>query len=427
MNKDVLIVGAGLAGLCCARQLQKEGVSFQILEAADDVGGRVRTDEVDGYRLDRGFQTLLTAYPEAEAQLDYEALSLRAFPPAALVRAGGQLHRIVDPWREGGMLGMLFSHVGTFGDKFRMSKLRGDVTSASVEELFARREQSTRRALDERRFSPKIVEELFRPTMGAFQLDPQLTGSSRMFEFVMSMLFVGDVAIPELGMGEIPKQLARSLPGDSVRLNAQVASVSPSGVKLASGEELSANAVVVATEGLAASRLLRQVRSIPVRNACCIYYAADEAPIDEAIVILNGGARGFLNHVSVVSNLTPSCAPAGKHLISVTVRGFPTRDDQSMSANVLAQLGRWFGKPVEDWRVLRTYRIERAMPIQVPLGLRSNPKVAPGLYVCGDHQASPSIQGAMESGRLAAEAVAAELRGEVNPHARISFPVAEAS
>ena len=101
-SADVLIIGAGLAGLCCARRLAEAGVTFQIVEASDGIGGRVRTDEVDGFLLDRGFQVLLTAYPEARRVLDYSRLDLKPFSPGALSWFAGRMNRLVDPWRTPG-------------------------------------------------------------------------------------------------------------------------------------------------------------------------------------------------------------------------------------------------------------------------------------------------------------------------------------
>jgi phytoene dehydrogenase-like protein len=218
------------------------------------------------------------------------------------------------------------------------------------------------------------------------------------------MMAEGDVAVPERGMGDIPKQLAEGLPEGSVRLNASVLSIEGKTVRLVDGNELRAEAVVLATEGPEATRLLNSRKSIPSRSVCCLYFAANRAPVNDA----------------VMSNISPAYAPEGQHLISVTVLGQPTRDDENLVANVAGQMKRWFGSQVEEWRLLRIYRIDHAQPVVVPMELQRPPRVQPGLYVCGDHRATPSIQGAMESGRLAAESLLREMRGEPEPETLLS-------
>ena len=193
---DVIIVGAGLAGLCCARRLHQENIPFLLLDAADAPGGRVRTDTIGGFRLDRGFQVLLTAYPEAQAVLDYNALELCAFAPGALVRKEGHFYRLADPWREpGAWFSTAFSPVGSLLDKFRLARLRSSLLARSIEEIFAAPEMSTRQALERRRFSPRFIDEFFRPWFGGIQLDSKLGASSRMFEFVFRMMAEGDAAV----------------------------------------------------------------------------------------------------------------------------------------------------------------------------------------------------------------------------------------
>ncbi len=418
---DVLIVGAGLAGLCCARRLHQEGVSFQILEASDGVGGRVRTDQVDGFLLDRGFQVLFTAYPEAQVELDYAKLSLCGFLPGALIRTRGQFFRLTDPWREpGALFSGIVSPVGSFMDKLRTSRLRADVMRHSIEEIFHRRETSTKNALVRRRFTSGMIEEFYRPLFGGIQLDSNLGVSSRFFEFVFKMMSEGDVAVPERGMGEIPKQLAEGLPEGSIRLNASVLSIQRKTVRLVDGNELRAEAVVLATDGPEATRLLNSRKSIPSRSVCCLYFAANRAPVSDPVLVLGGSGRGLVNSLAVMSNVSPAYAPEGRHLISVTVLGQPTRDDENLVANVAGQMKRWFGSQVEEWRLLRIYRIEHAQPVVVPMELQRPPRVQPGLYVCGDHRATPSIHGAMESGRLAAESLLREMRGEPEPETLLS-------
>lgn len=412
---DVVIVGAGLAGLCCARKLASEGITFQILEASDGLGGRVRTDEHEGFLLDRGFQVLLTAYPEAQAQLDYDALRLCGFEPGALVRKEGRFFRIGDPYRGGGYISSLFSPIGTILDKFRVSRLRSDLLRMSVEEIFENPEISARQALLMRRFSPRMIDEFFRPLFGGAMLDANLTGSSRMFEFIFKMFAEGDAAVPERGMGQIPMQLASALPAGSIRLNTRAESVKAGMVTLDTGEELKAQAVVVATDGAEAMRVLATRRKVPSRGACCLYFDAPESPLNEPILVLGGSSRGVVNNLAVMSEVSPAYAPSERALISVTVIGFPARDDRSLETMIRGQLRRWYGRVTKEWRLLRIYRIENAQPISVPQQLRTQPRLEPGLYLCGDHRATPSIQGAMESGRLAAESLLRQLRGEPDP------------
>ena len=343
---DAIIIGGGLAGLCCARHLHQEGLSFTLLEASDGPGGRVRTDELDGFLLDRGFQVLLTAYPEAQDVLDYDALDLCTFVPGALVRKDGQFFRISDPWREPGTwFRNFFSPIGSMADKFRLSRLRSHVLGRSIEELFDAPEMSTRQALDRYSFSPRFIEEFFRPWFGGIQLESKLNASSRMFEFIFRMMSDGDVAVPARGMGQIPAQLAAALPEGSLRLNARVQQIDGRTVTLTSGETLTAPNIVVATEGPESNRLLRVRMSIPSRSVTCLYFAAPEAPIDEPILVLGGSGRGLINNLAVMSNVSPSYAPAGQHLVCVTVVGLPTRDERSLITNISGQLKRWFGSP----------------------------------------------------------------------------------
>ena len=157
-SSDVLIVGAGLAGLCCARELQSKGIGFQILEASDGIGGRVRTDVVDGFLLDRGFQVLLTAYPEAKRALDYSTLDLKPFLSGALSWYAGRMNKLVDPWRTPGAWKEAFhSEFGTLMDKIRIARLRGRVMRSSIEDIFCRPERSTKEALESEGFSLSLI------------------------------------------------------------------------------------------------------------------------------------------------------------------------------------------------------------------------------------------------------------------------------
>jgi phytoene dehydrogenase-like protein len=410
-SPDVLIVGGGLAGLCCARALQDKAVSFQILEASDGIGGRVRTDEVDGFLLDRGFEVLLTAYPEARRVLDYARLNLKAFSPGAISWYAGRMNKLIDPWRTpGAWREVLRSEFGTLGDKLRIARLRNRLRNSSIEEIFAGPDRSTKEALEAARFSQQMIHRFFRPFLGGILLDGELKSSSRMYEFVFKMISEGDVVLPSRGMGAIPAQLAEKFPADAVRLNTRVEELHENELKLVDGEVLRARAIVVAAEGPSAARLIGEVEPAS-RSVTCFYYAVEEPPVEEPLLFLNGDGAGPVNNFAVVSEVAPSYAPTGKHLVSTSVLGTHKLTDVQLSGFIIAQMKNWFGNVASTWQFLRGYYLTHAQPQQFPGALEPPQRpvrVRPGVYVCGDHRDNASIHGAMVSGRRAAEAVLAD-------------------
>jgi phytoene dehydrogenase-like protein len=411
---EVVIIGAGLAGLCCARTLHQAGIPFVLLEASDGVGGRVRTDRVDGFLLDRGFQVLQTAYPETRRVLDYSALKLKPFYPGALVYYDGRLHRVGDPLRHPGHLfSTIFSPIGTFADKLRVARLRWRVSQGSLEDLFQRPETSTLTALKAQGFSDSMIERFFRPFFSGVFFDPKLASSSRMFEFVFRMLAEDDTALPAKGIGAIPAQLAASLPEGNIRTDSPVAKVEEGKVVLASGEEVEGRKVVLATDGSETACLLGEEKPFVTVSCACLYFAAAKPPVAEPILVLDGENAGPVTNLAVASNVAPSYAPPGFSLIQATGVGNPKMADPDLESKSREQLARWFGPEVGGWRLLRTYRIIRALPDQMPP--TPNPliqpvQVSPWLFVCGEYQSLSSIHWAMVSGRRAAEAIIRELQ-----------------
>lgn len=414
---DVIIVGAGLAGLTCARALRAKGADCLVLEAGDAVGGRVRTDEVDGFKLDRGFQVLLTAYPAARAWLDYEALQLGAFAPGALVATADGLARISDPLREPWRLfETLRAPVGSLADKLRIGRLRFAATSGVLDEVWTRGAgRSTEQELAARGFSPRMTERFLRPWLGGIFLESDLATPAAMMFFVYRMFAEGKAVLPAGGMQKIPEQLAAGLGDGALRLGARVASLHAGAVELTDGERIAAKHIVIAAESDEAARLAGEAAAgEPPRwnGTSCVYWAAPASPLaGEPVLWLNGTGRGRINHLVVPSDVAAGYAPPGQSLVSATVIGTKAPAEETDAALTLAlqsELAGRFGSDVLTWRPLGVKRVRRALPVLARLasgGSARSPR--PGLWVCGDHVASASAQGAMASGLATAEAILA--------------------
>lgn len=409
---DVLIVGGGLSGLACALELEAGGVRPLILEASDGVGGRVRTDIQEGFRMDRGFQVLLEAYPECRRILDYERLELKAFYPGAMIWTGRRFTRFSDPYRRpGDALATLGSPLGSFSDKLRVPQLRKEVRRGDPQDLLAGPDVTTREDLEAMGFSSRMIQGFFQPFFGGVLLSSDLSDSSRIFRYVFRMFSEGDVSVPARGMGEIPLQLAKRLPGSSIRLHARVDAVTRRGVRLDSGEEIEAQVVVLATEGPEAARLHPGIRTPGSKGATCLYFQAPEPPLEGPLLVLNGSGNGPVNNLAVLSQVSPDYAPPGQHLVAVSCIGLPAGSREEAEAGVRSQLRGWFGNVVEKWRLLGIYLIPHAQPSQPPgvLEPAERPvKLGPGRFVCGDHRETASLQGALHSGRRAAREALAE-------------------
>ncbi len=429
MEKDIVIIGAGLAGMRCAELLQQAGFETLVLEAADAPGGRVRTDLVDGFRLDRGFQILLTAYPETKAVLSYRALKLGKFIRGALFGYGGRFHRFSEPRREPLRAGrFLFDDVIRFGDKWRVAALAARVNRGDPAMLFHRKDESTHAFLRQFGFSPKMINRFFAPFFGGVFLESELQTSARYFEFLFRMFADGSAAVPAEGMERIPQQMAAKLAPGTLQLNTRVTEVSRRQqrflVSTDSSGTIEAKQLVFAVAEHALGPLLAgllphtrtQARERRLWNrTTTIYYAAPRSPIAGPILALNGEGPdgGPINNLAVMSQVSKRYAPPGQELIAVSIVGVAPGDDATMQAleeRVREHAERWFGaEAVEQWRLVGAYPIEHALPLARTTQWESSAtRVTDNVYMCSDAQETPSLQGALASGRRAAEAILAQ-------------------
>ena len=401
-----------MAGLVCAGDLIAAGVECVVLEASDDVGGRVRTDKVDGFVLDRGFQILLTAYPQVRKRLNLDALNLGFFEPGARVRAGGRFHALSDPLRRPWQLpATLCSPVGTLTDKLRTAALVAGVVTLSAPKLLRRTETTTASRLRRARLSPAFVAQFWQPLFAGIQLDPGLDVSSRRFDIILKMLATGRTSLPAEGMGAVPHQIAGVLPPGTVRVATPVASVAPGSVVLNDGERLAPRAVVVATDGPSAKLLLPgRVADPGSRAAACCWFASPAAPVPGPWLLLDGEGTGPARNVVVVSEVQPAYAPAGSALVAAAVPGHEALRP-GLTSRVREQLARWFATSNNDLQHMGTNVIAHGQPLQSPpFHPAQRVDLGEGLYGCGDHRDTASLQGAMFSGERTAQAVLRHLR-----------------
>jgi phytoene dehydrogenase-like protein len=409
----VIVVGAGLAGLTCAKVLVECGAEVAIFEASDGIGGRVRTDEKDGFLLDRGFQVYFAAYPVARRHLDHEALSLRSFDPGAIIRHRREESVLSDPLRDPkAFLPSLLSDAATFSDKLRILKFAmGSVLKGAeaAGRLDGEGDVSTLSYLRGRGFSEEFINNFYGPFYGGIFLDRSLSTSARVLRFTFKMLATGKTAVPARGMGEIPKQLAARLPLGAVRTDSPVDSLLREkdrivGVGVA-GEEHEADAVVVATEAPAAGRLTGQTVPEDSVGQLCVYYTADDLGSGKKI-ILNARDAGFVNNAVQISNVSPLYAPLGQRLLSVVaLSGFDLPDEEIYRRGV-ENVTRWY--PEANLEPLAIYRVPYAQFAQPPgihQKLPKNRTLTPGLLLAGEYTEDSSINGSMFSGEKAAEEV----------------------
>jgi protoporphyrinogen oxidase len=403
----IVIIGAGIAGLTCAKYLKDKGIEALILEASDGIGGRVRTDVVQGFQLDRGFQVLLTAYPEARNLLNYKALRFKALPSGARIRSGNDFFVMPNPLKNPLTAPQaLFAPVGNLWDKLKVLHL--NLSLANATEPTAKNSQpaqTTLAFLKDFGYSDTIIERFFRPFFRGVFLEKGLETDATYFKFLFRLFAEGDVVVPEKGMQAIPEQIAAHLAPHQIRLNTPVGRIEGKTIFLKNGETIVADKIVLATDAHNADLLLGEVNNTPFNATDCLYFESD-TPVPfqgESYLIVNANAHEWIDHLVVLSDVAPSYSPKGKTLISVSLVGQNNHSATDLIAKTQAELAAWFGKS-QTWRHLKTYRIPAALPQYFDAPQQDTVlKINDFMYRCGDYTAYPSLNAAMRTGREVAE------------------------
>ena len=401
-SPSIHIIGGGISGLIAARVLEEYGLSATIIEATDRLGGRVKTDVVDGYSLDHGFQVLLTAYPAAKKYLDFDALELQEFLPGSAIFKNGKQKIIGDPLRNLSLLlPTLFSGIGTVNDKLKILALNRRLKKKSIQNIFAEKEQTTISYLENIGFSEAIITDFFIPFFSGIFLENKLETSSRMFEFVYKMFGEGNAALPKDGIQAIPKQLFEKLKNTTCVFNTKVKSVENGNIKLESGETLKSNFTIIATQ---ASGLVSNLKNQATLWKSCdtLYFEVAKREIKKPLIGLIAAPNALINNIFYHTSLQTS-ATATKELLSVTVVNRQNLTNKQLVAKVQKELKELCN--IDSCTFIKQYNIPMALPklqdIQYEM-LPSETRLTETIFLAGDTQLNGSLNAAMIAGERAA-------------------------
>ncbi|MFW5924259.1 MAG: NAD(P)/FAD-dependent oxidoreductase [archaeon] len=421
-SSSVVVAGGGLAGLRAALELATDEYDVRLFERESTVGGRVRTETDEPYQFDRGFQVLLTAYPEVQSSLDLSALDLRRFPSGATVCRPNHRSTIADPFREPTKLfETAFSRDVTIGDKLKTVALRRELRGKSVEEIFQGPDETILESLRNRGFSDRFVRRFAAPFYGGITLDRSLSTSKRVFEYTFKMFAEGSAAVPADGMGAITEQLAdrARAAGVSIETETPVQTVERYGDGVSvevDGTTVSADAAVVATDP-PTSAALTGVDAIPTEGKDCTtqYLSVSSVnPISDQPYILVNGAGEIPNQVAPIGVVAPEYGPDDAVLLSATTLENPSVSESELFERTRDVLASWYPEAsFESLSLERSVRCDFAQFAQPPGVHETLPDVrAPDgpIYLAGDYTMDSSINGALASGRIAAEAVREDLQ-----------------
>ena len=405
------IIGAGISGLVAATVLEQNGFHPIVIEASNGVGGRVKTDIIDGYQLDRGFQVLLTSYPAAQKYLDFESLDLQKFLPGASIFKKGKQRIIGDPLREKSLLfSTLFSDIGKFSDKIKILKLNHRLKKKTLQDIFSTKEQSTLDYLTAFGFSNQMITQFFKPFFSGIFLEAQLETSSRMFEFVYKMFAEGHAALPAKGIGAIPEQLEKKLKNTRFHFNTKVTAIKDGVITLSDAKTLESHFTIVATD---ASDLISNLKNQSVQWKTCdtFYFETEERVINKPLIGLIPNEKALINNIFYHTSLRTQTT--GKYeLLSATIVDRQNLSNEILLKRVEKELKIHCG--IDSCRLIKHYSIPMALPVLRNLQydlLPSETRLTTKIFLAGDILLNGSLNAAMISGERAAVGILETLTG----------------
>ena len=409
MSRTVAILGAGLAGLRCGSILHLAGYDVHIYEKTDRIGGRMMTDEINGFLIDHGFHVMQTGYPTSQRAFDFEKLGAKAFEPGAVVvqkkKTKTKFWRLSDPFRRPiqGLLGGLSGFASPF-DLFRVARLRQFVRRGNTERVFEGENNTTVTFLQRRGFSKSMIDRFFHPLFSGIFLENELRTNERMFRFVFRMMSQGDMILPKGGIAAAPRYLADLIGDERIHLNAEIKLIDEHTLQV-SGQDKEFDAVIHA---------YNPNRQQSKRHVWTLHFNAPKSPLKSKHIVLNGDVKlgeQLVAHIAVPSDIQSSYAPSGRSLVTVTVVGQAAEKRELTTSDaiheqVMNELRSIFGAQVDDWQNLAIQHIEHALPeVGSKQALTGQPSESVREYECGDHTVHGSVEGALLSAELVSQRI----------------------
>ena len=403
INNKITIIGAGISGLITAIELEKLGFSPIIIEASDCVGGRVKTDIVEGFQLDHGFQVLLEAYPKAKKYLNYKTLELQKLVPGAVIYKNGKTNLIGDPLRDFSLfVPTLLAKVGSIKDKLAIFKLNLELKNKSIEAIFNDEQQSTLQYLEDKGFSDRIIQNFFKPFFTGIFLETDLRTSSAMFQFTYKMFGEGLALIPKEGVQAIPNQLKSQLTKTVFKFNTKVKSVEEKRIILEDDSVISSDIIIIATD---ASRILGLEKPIAWKSCDTLYFEVEQNTLKNPIIGLLADKDALINNIFYTTSIANNNI-SKEQLLSVTIVKNHNLDEADLISRIKTELKNKCG--IITKRFIKRYSIKKALPDLEHLDYFGSDEkflFSDTIYLAGDTMLNGSLNAAMTSGEIVAQLI----------------------